>query len=115
MINYDMPDTADAYIHRIGRTGRAERLGMAFTFVTPEDDDLVRKLERVMGQPLKRQRVAAFDYSTPAPPRQPSQPRQRAGARQQASGRRREPGYRGPQREPGQRGLQRRDNGSQRT
>ena len=38
VINYDIPDTADAYIHRIGRTGRAEREGDAFTMITPEDD-----------------------------------------------------------------------------
>ena len=38
VINYDMPDTPDAYIHRIGRTGRAERTGDAFTFSTPEDE-----------------------------------------------------------------------------
>ncbi|HEV8260060.1 MAG TPA: DEAD/DEAH box helicase, partial [Burkholderiales bacterium] len=54
VINFDMPDTADAYIHRIGRTGRAERTGDAFTLVTPEDNDLIRTLERIMGKPLPR-------------------------------------------------------------
>ncbi len=42
VINYDMPDTADAYIHRIGRTGRAQRTGDAFTLVTAEDNDMIR-------------------------------------------------------------------------
>ena len=69
VINYDMPDTADAYIHRIGRTGRAQRTGDAFTLVTPEDNAMIRTLERIMGQPLKRETLADFDYSLPAPPR----------------------------------------------
>jgi ATP-dependent RNA helicase RhlE len=69
VINYDMPDTADAYIHRIGRTGRAQRTGDAFTLVTPEDNDVIRTLERIMGGPLKRETLPDFDYSPPAPPR----------------------------------------------
>ena len=68
VINYDMPDTADAYIHRIGRTGRAERTGDAFTLVTPEDNDLIRRLERIMGAPLARKTLDDFDYTIPAPP-----------------------------------------------
>src|SRR5512138_484149 len=69
VINYDMPDTADAYIHRIGRTGRAERTGDAFTLITSEDNDMVRTLERIMG-PLKRETLPDFDYTVPAPPSQ---------------------------------------------
>jgi len=69
VINFDMPDTADAYIHRIGRTGRALRTGDAFTLVTPEDTDMVRALERIMGGPIKRETIEGFDYSPPAPPR----------------------------------------------
>lgn len=68
VINFDMPDTADAYIHRIGRTGRAQRTGDAFTLVTDEDKDMIRQLERIMGQPLKRETLEGFDYSPPAPP-----------------------------------------------
>ena len=67
VINYDMPDTADAYIHRIGRTGRAERTGDAFTLMTPDDDAMVRTLEKIMGQCLPRETLAVFDYATPAP------------------------------------------------
>jgi ATP-dependent RNA helicase RhlE len=63
VINFDMPDTADAYIHRIGRTGRAERLGDAFTLVTPEDGDLVRTLEKIMNQRLPRATLPDFDYT----------------------------------------------------
>ncbi len=68
VINFDMPDTADAYIHRIGRTGRAERLGDAFTLVTPEDNDMVKSLERIMGQRLERQTLKDFNYAAPPPP-----------------------------------------------
>jgi ATP-dependent RNA helicase RhlE len=67
VINFDMPDTADAYIHRIGRTGRAQKTGDAFTLVTSEDEDLIKKLERIMGQPLKRETIEGFDYSVPEP------------------------------------------------
>ncbi|MFA4836123.1 MAG: DEAD/DEAH box helicase [Dehalococcoidia bacterium] len=66
VINYDMPDTADAYIHRIGRTGRAERTGDAFTLMTTEDGEMVRTLEKIIGQRLPREILAGFDYNTPA-------------------------------------------------
>jgi ATP-dependent RNA helicase RhlE len=69
VINYDMPDTADAYIHRIGRTGRAQRTGDAFTLTTDEDKDMIRILERIMGSPIKRETLDGFDYKAPAPPR----------------------------------------------
>jgi ATP-dependent RNA helicase RhlE len=69
VINFDMPDTADAYIHRIGRTGRAQRTGDAFTLVTPEDNDMIRTLERIMGAPIKRETIEGFDYKRPAPPK----------------------------------------------
>jgi ATP-dependent RNA helicase RhlE len=74
VINYDMPDTTDAYIHRIGRTGRAERLGDAFTLVTPEDGSTLRALEKVMGKPIERRKLEGFDYgavSAPEPRREP--------------------------------------------
>ena len=48
VINFDMPDSVDAYTHRIGRTGRAERTGEAFTFATETDEPLVRKIEQVL-------------------------------------------------------------------
>ncbi len=69
VINFDMPDTADAYIHRIGRTGRAERSGDAFTLVTPDDNEMIRTLEHIMGKPLERKTLPDFDYTVPAPPR----------------------------------------------
>ena len=67
VINFDIPDTADAYIHRIGRTGRAEHTGDAFTLITPDDTDMVRTLEKIMGQALPQHKLSDFDYSVPAP------------------------------------------------
>lgn len=67
VINYDMPDTADAYIHRIGRTGRAKRKGEAFTLITPDDGAMVRKIEKIMDQKLQQQRLPDFDYDVPKP------------------------------------------------
>lgn len=85
VINYDMPDTADAYIHRIGRTGRAQRSGDAFTLVTPEDNDMIRTLERIMGAPLERKTIEDFDYTRPAPPRPASGSRGRGAPRPESS------------------------------
>lgn len=67
VINYDMPDTIDAYTHRIGRTGRAARTGDAFTFVTHPDRAFVRTIENVLGEKLERRILNNFDYSSPAP------------------------------------------------
>jgi len=67
VINYDMPDTTDAYTHRIGRTGRAEKTGDAFSLVTREDEAMVRSIENVLGTRLERRRLNGFDYQSPAP------------------------------------------------
>jgi ATP-dependent RNA helicase RhlE len=69
VINYDMPDTADAYTHRIGRTGRAAKTGDAFTFTTHEDEQMVRSIERVLGEKIERRTVKGFDYAKAAPSR----------------------------------------------
>ncbi len=65
VINYDMPDSTDAYTHRIGRTGRVEKTGDAFTFVTSEDKAMVRALERVLHATLERRKLDGFDYAGP--------------------------------------------------
>jgi ATP-dependent RNA helicase RhlE len=69
VINYDMPDTVDAYTHRIGRTGRAAKTGDAFTFTTREDGEMVRSIERVLGQRVERRTLAGFDYLKALPAR----------------------------------------------
>ncbi len=67
VINFDIPATADDYIHRIGRTGRAEKTGDAFTLTTPEDDEMIRKLEKIIGDKIPRKKLEDFDYSSPKP------------------------------------------------
>ncbi|HMK48689.1 MAG TPA: DEAD/DEAH box helicase [Thermodesulfovibrionales bacterium] len=69
VINYDMPDTTDSYTHRIGRTGRAEKTGDAFTFVTREDEASVRSIEDVLGEKIERRTLKGFDYEKAAPAR----------------------------------------------
>ncbi|RJR43659.1 MAG: DEAD/DEAH box helicase [Deltaproteobacteria bacterium] len=68
VINYDMPDTVDAYTHRIGRTGRNAKTGDAFTFITSEDEDMVRSLERILRTKVKRCTLNGFDYKKAAAP-----------------------------------------------
>jgi len=65
VINYDIPDTAEAYIHRTGRTGRAASTGEAFTFVTADDGRVIRMIEKSLGKPLPR-RSAAASMAEPA-------------------------------------------------
>ena len=62
VINFDMPDTVDAYTHRIGRTGRALETGEAFTFTTPDDEVMVRSVEKLLGKPIERRRLDGFAY-----------------------------------------------------
>ncbi len=70
VINYDMPDTADAYLHRIGRTGRAEHTGDAFTLATPQDWEMVGALQKIMGRALSQQTLDGFNYGTSGSPGQ---------------------------------------------
>jgi len=67
VINYDMPESIDAYTHRIGRTGRVNKTGDAITLVTDTDLPMVSAIEHVLKETLKRQTVQGFDYTVPAP------------------------------------------------
>src|SRR5262249_36774691 len=68
VVNFDMPNTPDAYTHRIRRTGRAERSGKAYTFVTAEDHDLVRAVESRIGAKIPRRTVAGMEaLAAPSP------------------------------------------------
>lgn len=87
VVNYDVPETPEMYIHRIGRTGRAERSGEAMTFVSNDDNGMVNSIERLLGKPIERKMVQGFDYNVPAPkkdeefqrpPREPQQRRKTA-------------------------------------
>jgi ATP-dependent RNA helicase RhlE len=76
VVNYDMPNTSDAYTHRIGRTGRAEREGKAYTFVTAADHSMVREVERKVGASIPRRKVQGID-SIPLPVERPGPNRRR--------------------------------------
>ncbi len=64
VINYEMPNTVDAYTHRIGRTGRAERSGEAFTLAVRGDGLMIRQIEKTLGASLERRRLPDFDYGS---------------------------------------------------
>jgi len=64
VVNFDMPHSVDAYTHRIGRTGRAERSGEAFSLAVRGDVLMVRQIERAIGTPLERRRLQGFDYGS---------------------------------------------------
>lgn len=68
VINFDMPESTDDYIHRIGRTGRVNKTGDAFTLVTSEDVRKIQALEKLLHTRLERQTLEGFDYGRPAPP-----------------------------------------------
>jgi ATP-dependent RNA helicase RhlE len=64
VINYDVPQQPEDYVHRIGRTGRAASTGDAYTFMSAEDIGMVRTIERVIGQEIPRVSVPGFDFGT---------------------------------------------------
>lgn len=69
VINYDVPESAGAYIHRVGRTGRAEMTGDAFTLVSAEDEELIRVIEKALGKQLPRVTFPNFNYNELPPHR----------------------------------------------
>ena len=82
VINYDIPDTPDAYTHRIGRTGRSELTGKACTFVTSEDYDIVRSIEKRIGSSIERCVVRGFEGEE-----EPRHRRKASGGHGRANGR----------------------------
>ena len=66
VINFDVPGQAEDYIHRVGRTARAELTGSAFTLVAPEEEGSVRDIERAIGKRLPRVTLPDFDYAASA-------------------------------------------------
>ena len=87
VINFDIPDTADAYIHRIGRTGRVERSGEAFTIAVQEDAMMVREIEKVLSEPIERRRLDGFNYSGFEPEQQFAEIPRRQSSNSQGRGR----------------------------
>jgi ATP-dependent RNA helicase RhlE len=68
VVNFDVPAVPEDYIHRVGRTARAEARGEAFTLVAPEDEPDVARIERALGKALPRVRLEGFAYETNAAP-----------------------------------------------
>jgi ATP-dependent RNA helicase RhlE len=76
VVNFDVPAAPEDYIHRVGRTARAELTGAAFTLVSSEEESNLRGIERAIDKRLPRVTVPDFDYAARAPvssepPRQP--------------------------------------------
>lgn len=67
VVNFDVPDEAEDYVHRIGRTARLEAEGVAWTLVMPEDEPLIAAIEYLLEKKIERVRLAGFDYDVPAP------------------------------------------------
>jgi ATP-dependent RNA helicase RhlE len=63
VVNFDVPAVPDDYIHRVGRTGRAELTGDAFTFVSREEEPDLRAIEKAIGRTLPRVTLPDFDYA----------------------------------------------------
>jgi ATP-dependent RNA helicase RhlE len=67
VINYDVPEQSEDYVHRIGRTARAEAEGDAITLVTPDDEALIYRIEYLIGYKIERKTLPGFDYYVPTP------------------------------------------------
>jgi ATP-dependent RNA helicase RhlE len=68
VVNFDVPAVPDDYVHRVGRTGRAEAVGTAFTLVSPEEENSLRSIERAIGKRLPRVILPDFDYAARSQP-----------------------------------------------
>ena len=79
VINFDFPPQPEDYVHRIGRTGRAQAIGDAISFVTHEDADSLRRLERFLGRGIARKKLDGYVAEAAASrrPRRPTGPRRR--------------------------------------
>jgi ATP-dependent RNA helicase RhlE len=67
VINYDVPEHAEDYVHRIGRTARAKADGDAITLVTPDDEAMIYRIEHLLGHKIERYTLPDFDYDVPTP------------------------------------------------
>jgi ATP-dependent RNA helicase RhlE len=91
VINYDFPPQPEDYVHRIGRTGRMQAIGDAISFVTHEDHDNLRKLERFLGRGIARKKLEGLAANAPHPPspsggKSPGRPQAGARARTPSGG-----------------------------
>jgi ATP-dependent RNA helicase RhlE len=67
VINYDPPEEAEDYVHRVGRTARVEASGVAWTLVTPDDEPLLYGIEHLLGKKIESARLPGFDYDVAVP------------------------------------------------
>jgi ATP-dependent RNA helicase RhlE len=88
VVNFDVPAAVDDYVHRVGRTGRAEAIGTAFTLVSPEEEGSLRDIERVIGRRLPRVTVPDFDYASQPRPLEVPHAQRIAEIRQRKKGER---------------------------
>jgi ATP-dependent RNA helicase RhlE len=90
VINFELPNIPETYVHRIGRTGRAGFNGIAFSFCDPEEKEFLRDIHKVIGKqiPLVSEHPFAMDPSTPSvpPPKQNSNQQFRGGSYNRNSG-----------------------------
>ena len=91
VINFDVPASPDDYVHRVGRTARAEQTGDAFLFVAPEEEASLRDIERAVGKRLPRVMLPDFDYTKRAAEKLEVPLAQRLAAARAARGPRRRP------------------------
>ena len=103
VINFDVPASPEDYVHRVGRTARAEAKGDAFLFVSPEEEGNLRGIERAIGRRLPRVTLSDFDYTKkPAEKLEVPLARRLAEMRaQRGSQQRRRPGAPAPSRHSG--------------
>ena len=107
VINFDAPNTPEAYTHRIGRTGRSERAGRARTFVSTDDRDWIRATERYLGAPLASHEVSGFDPASGSEDRGRGDGRSKSGAGRHSGGARRSGGRRRSSSSPSRGGKRR--------
>ena len=88
VVNFDVPGAADDYVHRVGRTGRAEAVGTAFTLVSPEEEGGLRDIERMIGRRLPRVTVPDFAYAARPTPLEVPHAQRIAEIRQRKKGER---------------------------
>jgi ATP-dependent RNA helicase RhlE len=86
VINFDVPNTPEDYVHRIGRTARAEATGDAFSLVASEEEPMIKEIERTLNRPLPRVTLPTFDYKRSGPGGGPHQGRPGHGRGNQGRG-----------------------------
>jgi len=86
VINYDVPENPEDYVHRIGRTGRAQAVGEAFTLVTPENRNDVRDIQRFIGQTIPEMKLEGFPYAPLTARPEPAPGQGQRGQRQGGGG-----------------------------